>query len=531
MISDIFRKCMKFKHIFLLVSVLLLFIYACELIIPYVFSDFIDVIIENHSMTGATESIYIIVGLTIVLMVGSYFHHILSQILIAKISYSFLVEVDKKLENLPLRKTEKYNSSYLNNRIINDILTSIGFVSNNFMVSFIMLLSTIIVFYLIIQISVFIVLVPLTAIIINVIGIVFLNKSFYKRGYKYRDDNNQYVSDNHDLISHIKETKIHSWYQISGDTVNQSFQKTLKTGIRLNRVLAILNNIGKFSKNLTLILTMIVGGLLFLRETITIGEFILITFYTNMCLTYSEYFLKLGQEYQHAKISHYRLYEFLSSDNEKNGTKILNDIQSIEIKNLEFCYSESKMLFSNFDYLFKKGKIYCIVGKNGEGKSTLIDLLLGLDYNFNGVIKYNNTDISSIDMISLRKNQIAVIMQEPRLQRLSIKDNITRGLQEYSTDYLEELCNKFNLKEIYEQLDSTSLSGGEKQKVSIVRGLLKKSALMILDEPVSALDSKGIEVLKSELFKRKSEGIIIIISHNESIYELVDEFINISVAN
>jgi ABC-type bacteriocin/lantibiotic exporter with double-glycine peptidase domain len=142
---------------------------------------------------------------------------------------------------------------------------------------------------------------------INIIGIILLNKIFYKRGYLYREQNSQYISDNNDLINQIKDTKIHLWYDISTDRVKFSFKKLLKTSISLNKVLAALNNIGTFSKNFTLVLTMLLGGVLIINQTITIGEFILITFYTNMCLSYSEYFLKLGQEYQHAKISYDRI--------------------------------------------------------------------------------------------------------------------------------------------------------------------------------------------------------------------------------
>lgn len=527
MITQIINRCMKFKRMFLLINFLLLVIYACELFIPYIFSGFIDTITQNNSMEFASNSILVIIILTVVLMMGSYFQHIFSEVLITKTSYEFLTDIDQKLEHISLRKTEKHNPAYLNNRIFNDILTSIGFVIHNFIVSVIMLISTIVLFILIIQINVLLVFIPIGALIINISGILILNKKFYKKGYKYREHNSQYVSDNNDLISNIKETKIHSWYDISGEQVKISFRNLLKTGISLNKVLAILDNIGKFSKNLTLILTMLVGGTLLVNQKISIGEFILITYYTNMCLTYSEYFLKLGQEYQHAKISFDRLNEFLDIENENNGTISLNNINTIEINDLEFSYPEATPLFTNFRYTFKKGNIYCLKGKNGEGKSTLIDLLLGLDYNFTGSIEFNNVEISNLDMVNIRRKQISVIMQEPRLQRLSVKDNMIRGIEEYSSKTLDELCNTFNLSKIINLPESRSLSGGEKQKVSIVRGLLKNASLLILDEPVSALDVASIKILKEELIKKKDKTIIILISHNEEIFDLIDEFIEL----
>jgi ATP-binding cassette subfamily C protein len=482
-------------------------------------------------MDVATKPIVTIVVLTFVLMVSSYFHHILSEVFITKASYDFLQDIDYKLEHIPLRKTEKYNPAYLNNRIFNDILTTLGFIIHNYLVAIIMIVSTIVLFILIIQINVYLVLIPIAALTINILGILFLNKAFYKRGYQYRELNNQYLSDNNDLISQIKETKIHSWQDISGQRVEKSFKELLKTGISLNKVLAALNNIGTFSKNLTLVLTMLVGGTLIINQTITIGEFVLITYYTNMCLNYSEYFLKLGQEYQHAKISNDRLEELLEIENENNGTKLLEKITKIKINNLEFSYPESSILFKDFNHTFNKGKIYCLRGKNGEGKTTFIDLLLGLDYNFKGSIEYNDIKLSDLDMIAIRKKEISVVMQEPRLQRMTVLENITRGIVDYSVESLNKLCDLFGLKNIIDLEESISLSGGEKQKVSIIRGILKNPSLIIMDEPISALDTSSINVLKQELSKRKNEAIIILISHNEELFDIIDEFIELPTDN
>lgn len=525
MLTQITKRCMKFKGSFISTNFLLFMKYICEVLIPYVFSGFIDGIADLDSISIFSRPVLIIGALTAVLMISSFLYHVLSEVLIVKASYEFLNDIDNKLEHIPLRIIEKHNPAYLNNRIFNDILTSIGFVINNFIVSIIMIISTLVLLVLIIKVNIFLVFIPLLALIINISTIVTLNKIYYEKGYKYRDVNSQYVSDNNDRIASIKETKIHCWYDISGDQIKESFKELLKVGISLNKVVAFLNNAGNLSKNLTLILTMLVGGSLFISQKISIGQFVLITYYTNMCLSYSEYFLKLGQGYQNAKISYDRLREFLDVDDENNGSISLDGIDTVEIKNLSFSYPDSPSLFSEFNYTLKKSKIYCLKGKNGEGKSTFIDLLLGLDHSFKGAIKINNTEISSLDMIDLRKRHISVILQEPRLQRLSVRDNIKRGLKAYDVETMDELCNKLNVNKILDVTESQSLSGGEKQKVAIIRGLLKEASLLILDEPVSAMDIAGMKVLKDELVKRKENSIIIFISHNEDLFDIVDEFI------
>lgn len=307
-----------------------------------------------------------------------------------------------------------------------------------------------------------------------------------------------------------------------------AFGKLLTTGISLNKVLALLNNIGSLTKNITLILTMIVGGKFLVDGSITIGQFMLITTYTNMCLSNSEFFLKLGQSFQHARVCFTRLEEFTNIEDEQNGTLGLEAIHSIEIKNLSFAYPEMAPLYTDLNLEFNKGKIYCLKGKNGDGKSTLIDLLLGLNSHYEGSICFNNIEISNIDMRLLRKEKISVILQEPIVQRISVKDNMLRGIGIYSSQAMEKLCEYFHMDKVIESDDAFSLSGGEKQKVSVIRGLLKQSDVLILDEPVSAMDTSGIERLKNELITRKDDKIIIFISHNEELFDIVDEFVELS---
>ncbi len=528
MLKTIYRKCMKYKRYFIPLNILLIIIYACQMFIPYIFSDFIDAIISENSLEVVKEPMILITVLSIILLLSSYIKHILSELTTSKVSNNFIMEVDRKLEHLPLKETAKQNPAYLNNRIFNDVLVSVGFAINNLTVAIIMFVSTLILFYLIASINIIVLGIVVLSLIINIFGIIVLNKLLYKRGYEYRDLNSVYLSSNHDRLASIKETKIHSWYDISSLEVDNSFIKLLKKGISLNKVIAVLDNIGILTKNITLILTMIIGGKLLVDQSITIGELILITTFANMCLSNSEKFLRLGQEYQFAKVSYSRIDEFMSQDEEENGKNILKNINKVKVNDLSFSYPDSDPLYKDLNLEFVKGKVYCLKGKNGDGKSTLIDLLLGLNHDYLGKISYNNTEISEIDMKELRKEKISVILQEPTLQRISVKDNTLRGINTYSYENMNKLCEEFNMTDLMKSLDALSLSGGEKQKVSVIRGLLKHSDLLILDEPVSAMDTHGIKILKKELLSKKEDRIIIFISHNEELFDIVDEFIDLS---
>ncbi len=177
---------------------------------------------------------------------------------------------------------------------------------------------------------------------------------------------------------------------------------------------------------------------------------------------------------------------------------------------------------------FNKGSIYCLKGKNGEGKSTLLDILLGLNYDYEGHIYFNDVNTKDLDMRFLREKVISVVMQEPQLQRLTIKENILRGINSFDSSSFTRFNKIFETDQILDVEDALTLSGGEKQKISVIRGLLKTSDVLILDEPVSAMDSLGIRMLKKELDTLKRDKIIIFISHNEELFDIADEFIDLS---
>lgn len=525
MLKKIYEKSLNHKGLFILLNLLIVIIYACEMIIPYMFSGFIDSVTMTNSLSSIKMPIIVISIMLVVLLISSFIKNVFSEYLISKVNNDFLNEIDEKLERIPLKETKKHNPAYLNQRLFNDIITSVTFVHENFSVAIIMSISTIVLLVLIALTQKFMLIIVGIAILINVVGILFFNRLMYKRGYEYREIHSLYHSSNNDRLSNIKETKIHSWYEIAGNDVNKNFTDLLKKGVGLYKVIAMLSNVGTLSKNITLILTIVFGGYLYTSGELSIGQLILVTTYTNMCLSNTEFFLKLGQQFQHAKVCFDRLIEFQDIPDEHNGDKIINHIDTVELSNLSFGYVESKPLYSSFDLKLSKGNIYCLKGKNGLGKSTLIDLILGLNYDYEGSIMFNNLDIRIIDMRHTRKTLISTILQASNMHRVSVRENILRGLH---NKHLDELSCKFDLNELLESEDAQSLSGGEKQKVSVVRGLMKNSDFLILDEPVSAMDSDGINCLKELLLSYRSDKIILFISHNEELFDIVDHFIEIN---
>lgn len=195
----------------------------------------------------------------------------------------------------------------------------------------------------------------------------------------------------------------------------------------------------------------------------------------------------------------------------KNNTKALDDI------NLEI----------------KEGEIVVILGPSGSGKSTILNILGGIDNPTFGQIYFNQKRIDKLNDLELtnyRKNNIGFIFQNYNLiSNLTVKENIRLG---------SILSDKLNIDEIISELGLSnhknkypnSLSGGEMQRVTIARGIIKKPKVLLCDEPTGALDEKnGKNIL--EILQKINEiysTTIIIVTHNPSIAKIANTVIKMN---
>ncbi len=175
---------------------------------------------------------------------------------------------------------------------------------------------------------------------------------------------------------------------------------------------------------------------------------------------------------------------------------------------------------------FDKGNIYCICGENGTGKTTLLDLLTGLYIDeYKGEILYNNVNLKDIDMKKQRAVNISMIEQNPYVFEGTIEENIYLTKSYSNKKYSHRVLDK-KLGNIYNNGDG--ISGGEKQKIGILRMLSKDSDVIMLNEPTSALDQESKKRVLEILKEIKKEKIIILISHDKEVEKFADYVINMS---
>ncbi|QSX05751.1 ABC transporter ATP-binding protein [Sedimentibacter sp. zth1] len=274
-------------------------------------------------------------------------------------------------------------------------------------------------------------------------------------------------------------------------------------------------NIETFINSLTKVITLIIGAIMVSNKSISAGNVAtMIGFLGVFDIVLGDVSYIIKKSYIMKELSE-RISILYSNAEVLNGKKIDN-VDSIELRNLSISYDDKKV-FNNLCFKYFNGDKLALIGTNGSGKTTLLKLICGLLKEYDGSLMINAIEFYDISIESLR-DKIAYAMQDPYLFKGTIRDNIRLGNLNATNEEIDEVIKAVGIRQIENRdvgFGRNDLSGGEKQRVSIARALLKNSKILILDEPSNNLDTDGKEWLKQ--FVKNSDRSIIFVSHDEDI--------------
>lgn len=207
---------------------------------------------------------------------------------------------------------------------------------------------------------------------------------------------------------------------------------------------------------------------------------------------------------------------------------------NIEFKDVDFSYIKGKKVLENINFIAKEGEMTALIGKSGSGKSTILNLIARFFDVDSGEIKIGDCNIKNIYPDSLLKN-VSMVFQDVYLIQDSIYENIKVGKADASEEEVIEAAKMANCHEFIENLENgynthvheggTTLSGGEKQRISIARAFLKNAPIVLLDEATASLDADNEHIIQKSIRKLIKGKTVIVIAHRLNTIKDADQII------
>lgn len=534
----VYRFCqdylLKNKLRFVLYLFICMILSVVMLGLPYITGGFIDSLVSHHSMNEIYRYCAVFLFIIILRLVLGYVQSMSFSRLNMAIAYDLNKDVVKHVQNMSVSYINHFDAAYLNQIINGDANTLIGFCLTSIqsvLANVITLLVPLVILYRINRIlTLFLILVM----VIYVGLYTVMKKPLYGSAFHLSESHSRFVSKLFEQFNLIKFIKTNSIQKEMHERLDQSFDDLLHFNLKNQKLHYLFVTLDTVASTTAQLFLFLYGGAQILAGKFTIGRFTMFSSYFSMMISSVKYFVNLSKSYQNVLVSYDRLLKIWNGEEESNGKNEVDHIQEVEIQDLDFTYG-SKTVLSKVNLKMQMGKIYCIHGENGIGKSTLLHLIMGLYADeHSGDIRFNGCNIKDLDMVSLRKKRIGFSEQEPSLisgsflYNLYFRDKIDPAWKPQVLDLAKLLGLERIIKNQEEGLHftinerSNNLSGGEKQKISILRVLLKDPDLMILDEPTSAMDYGSVKRFMGYLNEIKKDKIILLVTHDEGVQDMCD---------
>ena len=346
------------------------------------------------------------------------------------------------------------------------------------------------------------------------------------------------------LNSHIEEVysslnivNTYNGKQLSEEKFDKCNERVCKSSIKSEFLSGLMQPIMNFVGNFGYVAVCLVGALLAFNNHITFGVIIaFITYVRLFTMPLSQ--IAQGLTFiQSAAAASERVFEFLDEkelENEETKTLSLdkNKVKgNIEFKNVSFKYDENgKTIIKNFSASVKVGQKIAIVGPTGAGKTTMVNLLMKFYEIYEGSITIDGIDIKDLTRENVH-NLFTMVLQDTWLFEGTVKENIKYNHKEVSDEEVKNICKYIGLDHFIKTLpksynsdisENDSISAGQKQLLTIARGMCEKAPLLILDEATSNVDTRTEELVQKAMDKLMEGKTSFIIAHRLSTIKNAD---------
>lgn len=368
---------------------------------------------------------------------------------------------------------------------------------------------------------------------IKYLAVEKISKKAVKSSIEYINSNKKYSQWFAETVSAIREVRLFSLEEKKIEQFNyyqdQVIKANLDKGINSTLNIQLEGIIERFINTLIYL----VAAVLLTKNHISVGEIVAFESYITMIYEPVSSFFNIIYGFNVIQPSVERYQKFMNEVvYEDEGAKPAI-YGKIEFKNVSFGYNATNLIIKDLSFQIKQNTFVCVIGKNGIGKSTVLNLISGIYRPNSGTIYIDGVDLTTIDK-EYYIDRLSIITSDFYLFDDTIVSNILLGLS-VEKEFLENLIYELEMVDLFEKYYNESigengnrLSSGQRQKIAIARTIIHKKKIIILDEPNSNLD-KGMNLRLVEILKKYLPGsTIICVTHSNDIYEKADAVIELS---
>lgn len=498
----------------------------------------VKVVVEPYMNIDKIKNIAILlICIYLISAIFEYFEAILMTDVSNNFARKLRGNISSKINKLPLKYFDKHVIGDILSRVTNDVDT----IAQSMNQSLSTLVSAITLFVgTIIMMFVTNSVMAITAILASLFGFVFMALVLSKSQKYFVDKQNELGALNghiEEVYSGLNVVKTYNGEKISNEKFDELNDKLYKANWKSGFLSGLMMPMMSFIGNFGYVAVCVVGALLALNGHISFGVIVAFIVYVRLFVSPLSQIAQAMTSLQSTAAASERVFEFLDEEEMADESNIKTTLDkekvkgNIEFKNVEFKYDgNDKPTIKNFSAKAKAGEKVAIVGPTGAGKTTMVNLLMKF-YDINkGEILIDGVSTKDLTRSNIH-DLFTMVLQDTWVFNGSIKDNIIYNTSDVSMEMVESVCKTVGLDHFIKTLpdgyntilnDNDSVSAGQRQLLTIARGMIQNAPFLILDEATSNVDTRTEELVQKAMDKLTEGKTSFIIAHRLSTIKNAD---------